>query len=123
MTKNSEVITAFVKASMSNDIDELMSFFAPDAVYTNVPIPPPHVGIDAIRETLSSYYSGSSQVELRIHNQAESESGVVMNERLDRILAGDKWIELPVVGVFEISDGKIIRWSDYFDVGQLSAQM
>jgi limonene-1,2-epoxide hydrolase len=89
----------------------------------NVPIPPPHEGLDAIRETLSGYYAGAGEFDIVVHHQAESASGVVMNERLDRILANGRWIELPVMGVFELSDGKVVKWRDYFDVGQLSAQM
>jgi limonene-1,2-epoxide hydrolase len=35
----------------------------------------------------------------------------------------DKSFELPVVGVFEISDGKINAWRNYFDMSQFSSHM
>ena len=37
--------------------------------------------------------------------------------RLDRTQAGDKTVDLPCTGVFEMEDGKIKVWRDYFDLG------
>ena len=37
-------------------------------------------------------------------------------ERLDRFSVGGKPVELPIAGVFEIRDGKIAAWRDYFDM-------
>jgi limonene-1,2-epoxide hydrolase len=42
---------------------------------------------------------------------------LVIAERLDRTRAGDKSVDLPCVGVFEIEGGKIKTWRDYFDFG------
>ena len=39
-----------------------------------------------------------------------------MNERIDRFKMGERWIELPLAGVFEITNGKISLWRDYFDL-------
>jgi limonene-1,2-epoxide hydrolase len=36
--------------------------------------------------------------------------------RLDRTRAGDKSVDLPRVGVFELEAGKIKVWRDYFDL-------
>ena len=43
-----------------------------------------------------------------------------MNERIDTLVIGDATTVLPVMGIFELKDGKIIKWRDYFDMGQLS---
>ena len=40
---------------------------------------------------------------------------VVLNERVDRVTMGGKEIALPFAGLFEIRDGKIAAWRDYFD--------
>ena len=37
-------------------------------------------------------------------------------ERLDRTEAGEKNVDLPCTGVFEMRDGKIAVWRDYFDM-------
>ena len=48
---------------------------------------------------------------------------VVFVERLDRHLFGTKWVELPVTGVFEVRDGKIVFYRDYFDAQVLTSQL
>ncbi|MDP1670610.1 MAG: limonene-1,2-epoxide hydrolase family protein, partial [Alphaproteobacteria bacterium] len=54
---------------------------------------------------------------------AEASGGVVMTERTDKFLMNGQWLELPVMGVFEIKDGKIAKWRDYFDLGQFQTQV
>ncbi len=46
----------------------------------------------------------------------------VFVERLDRHHIDTGWVELPVVGVFEVREGKISVWNDYFDLGMLVKQ-
>ena len=46
-----------------------------------------------------------------------------MNERTDRLNFNWKQIELPVMGIFELSDGKIKAWRDYFDMEKLKEVM
>ena len=36
---------------------------------------------------------------------------------------GGKWVELPVMGSFEIRDGLISHWRDYFEMKQFTDQM
>jgi len=38
-----------------------------------------------------------------------------MTERVDVFKLPNKSFELPVMGTFEVSDGKIKAWRDYFD--------
>jgi len=45
-----------------------------------------------------------------------SSGNVVIAERLDRTRAGEKSVDLPCVGVFELEAGKIKIWRDYFDL-------
>ena len=105
------------------DVDRIMGFFADDAVYTNIPIDPPNEGAEAIRKTIDGFLGMAQKVEFVVHHQTENDQGVVMNERTDRFLIGEKWAEAPVMGVFEIADGKIQAWRDYFDMAQFSSQM
>jgi len=39
-----------------------------------------------------------------------------MVERIDITIVNGKEITLPCLGVFEMQDGKIIEWRDYFDL-------
>jgi limonene-1,2-epoxide hydrolase len=46
-----------------------------------------------------------------------------MTERVDAFKLPDKSFELPVMGTFEVNDGKINAWRDYFDLNQFTSQM
>ena len=41
---------------------------------------------------------------------------MVFTERVDRFRIMGKQVALPVAGVFEIRNGKIAAWRDYFDM-------
>ena len=47
----------------------------------------------------------------------------MLTERTDRFLVGEKWIEIPVMGTFDLRDGKICGWRDYFDMAQFQSQL
>lgn len=41
-------------------------------------------------------------------------------ERLDRHQLAKGWVELPVTGVWEVRDGRITVWRDYFDLATIT---
>jgi hypothetical protein len=41
---------------------------------------------------------------------------MVMNERTDILRRRDKLIEVPAMGIFEVSNGLIVEWRDYSDM-------
>ena len=102
------------------DADQLASYFTDDAVYHNMPMDPAE-GLDAVKAALA----GVSQMTSRgweIVHQA-SNGDIVLNERIDRFEMGGTSVEVQVCGVFEIRDGKIARWRDYFDMASFQSQM
>lgn len=125
MADNGSIVTGFIAAWGTLDLDRIMSFFAPDAVYTNMPIDPPNRGIEAIRGMIGAFLGMAKAVEFVVHRQAEdAATGVVMNERTDRFLLQDgRWAELRVMGVFELREGKILAWRDYFDMGEATREL
>ncbi len=115
------LIRRFLEACVRADPDEFASYFTEDAIWSNSPWPPV-VGRDAIRETLRR---GARQMkalpwEVR-HIIAVGE--VVMTERVDNFLVGDTQVRVPCMGVFELRDGKIAAWRDYWDLKQFEAQL
>jgi limonene-1,2-epoxide hydrolase len=73
-------------------------------------------GPDGVRSVLSGGITeAAEQVEWVVHRQVASGS-TVMNERTDRFLVGDRWIEIPIAAVFEVQDGRVRLWRDYFDL-------
>lgn len=123
MGRHSEIVDRFVAAWGKKDVPLIMSFFTPDAVYTNIPIDPPSAGLEAIRKTIEGFAGMAEAIEFRVHHQVESATGIVMNERTDRFKIGGRWVEAPVMGVFELEGDKIKAWRDYFDLGQFTKAM
>lgn len=115
-----ETVLAFCAAWSRLDLDELLGYFAPDAVYHNIPVAPVE-GVDAIRATIQMFTTGVERIEFRVHHLAAA-GAVVLTERVDVFVQPDKTIELPVMGTFEVHDGKITAWRDYFDLNQYMTQ-
>ena len=121
-----EFVRRFCDAWSKNlPTDELASFFSDGAVYHNIPMDPV-VGRKAIANTISSLIRpgppGIESIEFRIINIAAA-GPVVMTERVDVFKVGDKSVELPVMGTFEVADGQIHAWRDYFDLSQFTNQL
>ena len=115
-----EVVTEFCKKWASPDPDELAGYFAEDAVYHNIPMEPVK-GRDAIKEFIAGFTAGFDGIDFQVHRQI-SDGSVVMNERTDVMHRKDGGeIPLPVTGVFEIVDGKIAAWRDYFDLATVTS--
>jgi limonene-1,2-epoxide hydrolase len=119
---NIQRVRAFVAAWRRNDVSELMTYIAPDCLYHNIPLEPVR-GADAIRAALTGFAGMASEAEWVLHQIAENAQGVVLTERTDRFKVAGKWIELPVMGAFELRDGLITAWRDYFDLQQWSRQL
>ncbi len=120
MSQNTELVTAFCRAWSNRDVEEILGYFAEDAVYHNIPMPPMQ-GKPAIKTLLQQIVSPTSWIEWETLNIAEA-GNVVLTERVDRFeMAGNK-VELPVAGVFEIENGKIKAWRDYFDMAAWTRQ-
>lgn len=119
---NRERVSTFIETWATRDLDRIVAALTPDCIYHNMPWPP-LVGHDAIREGLSLFVADAQAIEWRVHHIAETAQGVVLTERLDRFLIKGKWLEMPVMGVFELRDARISHWRDYFDSAQFQAAM
>jgi len=112
--ENERLIREFCNAWSRRNIDELLGYFAPDAVYHNMPLEPLH-GRDAIRTTIEMFMTPADRVEFETLAIA-SVKDLVFTERVDHFTMMGKQVALPVAGVFEIRNGKIAAWRDYFDL-------
>lgn len=122
MSNNGQVVAAFIDTWKTMDVDAIVDFFTEDAVYINVPMDPPNRGKAEIRTFIEGFMGMASAIEFIVHHQLEGAEGVVMNERTDRLHMNGDWVELPVMGVFELQGGKISAWRDYFDLAQFSSR-
>lgn len=120
-TDNVAVVQAFIAAWSRLDVDELVSFFTPDGIYHNMPIAPVQ-GHEALRQFIAGFAGGWSDTAWEVCNIIGA-GDVVMAERIDRTKVGGKPLALPCVGVFELADGKIRVWRDYFDMATYTAAL
>ncbi len=121
MTTPAETVTAFCAAWETGDLDDIMAFFADDAVYHNIPVDP-LTGPEAIRAMIEMFTTGVERIEFQIRHLAAA-GDVVLTERIDVFHRPEGTITLPVMGTFEIRDGRIAAWRDYFDLNQYMAQV
>ena len=114
MEDNERIIREFIEAWSRLDPEELAGYFADDGVYHNMPIGPVS-GRDNVEEFIRGFVGSWTETTWEILNLFSS-GGLVIAERLDRTRAGEKSVDLPCVGVFELEAGKIKIWRDYFDL-------
>jgi len=116
MNDNEKVIVEFINAWSRLDAKDLSSYFTDDGVYHNIPIEPV-TGKKEIEDFIKNFSASWKHTNWDILNIV-SKSNIVITERLDRTKTKDgKSVELPCVGIFEMENGKIKIWRDYFDLG------
>jgi len=116
-----EIVKAFLKAMEPLDYDTALHYIAKSCEYTNPPPIGTVHGPAGVRAVLEPFFAPTKENEFRILRELAN-GPVVMLERLDRHRLEDKWVELPVTGVFEVHDGLITYWRDYFDAATILAQ-
>lgn len=116
--KSTVVVLDFIAACNARDIEKMVSYFDDETVYHNIPLEP-IVGVQSIRAVLEPFITKTSEVDWVVKQIAETDNGVVLTERLDRFLIDDQWLELPVMGVFEVEGQTIKAWRDYFELEHL----
>jgi len=116
-----ETVRAFMAAMEKLDYDTALQLVADDLEYTNGPLGTV-AGPAGVRTMLEPFFAPT--LENRFIVEREAVSGpLVFMERLDRHLFESGWVELPVTGVFEVHDGRITVWHEYFDAATLQKQM
>lgn len=118
-----EVVKAFFAAMSTLDYDTALSYISDTCEYENKPIPNARVfGPAGIRAALEPFFAPTIENEFIILHEAAS-GPVVFIERLDRHRLSQGWFELPVIGVFEVHDGHITLWRDYFDLPTIAPML
>lgn len=119
-----DVVNRFIAAIEQHDLPAALALVTDDCEYDNVPIGKVH-GPQGVQQVLGPFLDGFEEVEWVVRQQVASgtaDDGIVMNERLDRFRRGDRWVELPVAGLFVVRGGRIALWRDYFDLATLTRE-
>jgi limonene-1,2-epoxide hydrolase len=108
-----DVVMAFTAAVGRKDYDSAVKLVSDTCEYDNVPMMKVH-GPKGVRAVLEPFFAPTIENEF-IFLRVAADGPLLFTERLDRHLLADGWVELPVTGVWEVHDGKITLWRDYFD--------
>jgi limonene-1,2-epoxide hydrolase len=110
---NIAVVEKFLYSLRDKDLTTSDSLLADNLVYQNV-------GFPTIRgrERTMKLFAGMQRpgfgFDVKIHRTA-GEGATVLNERSDALILGPVRLNFWVCGVFEVQDGRITLWRDYFD--------
>ena len=118
-----EVVQKFCDGMVDRDAEALRPLFADEVVYQNAGM----LAAEGIEATLAAlafqFEMFPDSYEYETIN-AVSGGDIVMNERLDYIRGPDgNRHGLPVMGTFVVRDGKIARWTDYWDSALIAKMM
>lgn len=109
-----EITTAYLDALARDDIDAAMANLDDDIVYTNVSLPTVHG-----KRKVAKIFGGMARSRRAGFNyrmiNVSADGPVVLTERIDEISVGRVAVQFWVCGRFEIADGRIVVWRDYFD--------
>jgi limonene-1,2-epoxide hydrolase len=107
------VVRSFLTALADADPDRALELIDDDIVYENVSLPTVR-GKRRFEKGARAYYRRNIGFDVRIH-RIVADGHSVMTERTDAIFLGGYRSQFWVCGAFEVYDGKITLWRDYFD--------
>jgi limonene-1,2-epoxide hydrolase len=116
-----EVVRAFLAALADDDLDGAIALIDDDIGYENVGLPTIR-GRQRFEKGFRSFQRHRLGFDVRIHRIAE-ENGAVLTERTDAIFRGSYRSQFWVCGTFEVRDGRITLWRDYFDFWAVTRSM
>lgn len=120
-SENLALIRRFLEGCVRADADEFAQYFTEDAVWWNSPWKPVK-GLEAIRETLRRGAQAMIALPWEVRHIV-ADNDVVLTERVDHFLVGETYVKVPCMGIFELRDGKIAAWRDYWDLKQFESQL
>jgi len=121
MNTNVEIIQDFIMAWSRLDATELAEYFTEDGTYHNMPLGPIS-GKESVQGFIAAFLKNWTQTEWEVLN-IFGQGDIVIAERLDKTQLGDTVVNLPCCGVFEMQDGKIKVWRDYFDMATYTSAL
>ena len=110
---NAHTVEVFLAALQDQDIDAAGAVLDEHLVYQNVGFPTIRGRARAIK--LFRGMEGRAGFEVKTHRIAVNGS-TVLTQRTDALVFGRVRLQFWVCGVFEVTNGRITLWRDYFDM-------
>lgn len=114
MADNESVVRRFIADWSNLDPARLADYFTGDGIYHNMPFQPV-AGRENLVRFIGAFLKGWEKTDWEVINLL-GRGDIVIAERMDRTIVSGKPVNLPCCGVFEMRDGKIAVWRDYFDM-------
>lgn len=119
MPTPAEIVTEFLASwgTPGGFAEAVHKHFTPDTVWENVGMSVT-TGPEEAAALFANLGGGQGEVLMRVDNLAVAPLGnKVLTERLDHVLGpdGEPAMTIRVMGTFEVADGRITAWRDYFD--------
>ena len=114
---NAHTVEVLMASMQTLDIEGIGAVLDDSLVYQNVGFPTIRGRARAVK--LFRAMKGRLGFEVKIHRIAVNGS-TVLTERTDVLVLGPVRLQFWVCGVFEVSDGRITLWRDYFDMWDMS---
>ncbi|MGV3511932.1 MAG: limonene-1,2-epoxide hydrolase family protein [Novosphingobium sp.] len=95
----------------------MQEFFTEQTEYENVGMTHT-IGIEQGLGLVAGFENGMGIARIKVDMLAIAANGdTVFTERVDHMVntAGETFVSLRLMGIFELQDGKIVKWRDYFD--------
>ena len=121
MSTPEEVVQEFCAAFATKDVDTISKLLADDVVYHNVGMAPA-VGKEASIAMIQGFLDMAEKMTFEIHRIATNGDSV-LTERTDTFTINGADSPVAVMGSFDLRDGKIVAWRDYFDMGLITKMM
>jgi limonene-1,2-epoxide hydrolase len=121
MSTPEQVVQEFCNAFAAKDVDTIAKLLADDVVYHNVGMAPA-VGKEASLAMIQGFLDMAEKMQFEIHRIAVN-GDTVLTERTDTFTINGADAPVPVMGTFDLSDGVIVAWRDYFDLGLTTKMM
>ncbi|WP_025735474.1 limonene-1,2-epoxide hydrolase [Mycobacterium genavense] len=109
---NTRTVETFLNALMDADYETADASLDDNLVYENVGLPTIHGRARTMK--LLRRMDGRAGFEVKIHRIA-ADGAAVLTERSDALIMGPLRLQFWVCGVFEVHNGRITLWRDYFD--------
>lgn len=115
-----EIVERFLRLLEHDDLDGATALLADEVAYTNVSLPTIHGRRMVQRVMGATLGRDAAGFEVYLHAISAAGDGVVLTERTDVLTVGPLRMQFWACGRFEVQDGEIIVWRDYFDWGNLT---
>jgi limonene-1,2-epoxide hydrolase len=124
---NEQIVLDFIHAAYGErmDIDAMTALMADDFVWQlHVPLSPVVVGRDAARAELEKHNTlATGMIEGSEIRTVVSSDDTVVVERVDVNAMNGVAVTFNVTAIFEVRDGAITHWREYWDTSHVARQL